>query len=49
MHVLAVSAITDPEGYDTALKLAHAALPERARWVLAVASTDGARMVSVVV
>jgi hypothetical protein len=48
VHVLAVSAITDPEAYDDALKLAHAALPGGARWVLAVASTDGTRVVNVV-
>jgi hypothetical protein len=49
VHVLAVSAVTDPEGFDDALKLAHAALPAGAGWVLAVASTDGARVVNVVV
>jgi hypothetical protein len=49
MHVLAVSTITDGAGFDNALKLAYAALPGAAGWVLAVASTDGSRAVNVIV
>lgn len=48
MHVVAVSTITD-EGYWGSLKKAHARLPKGARWLLAVASTDGTRAVNVVV
>jgi hypothetical protein len=48
MHVMAVSAVSDNEGFWTALKLAHARLPEGAKWTLAVASADGGRAVNLV-
>ncbi|OLF18461.1 hypothetical protein [Actinophytocola xanthii] len=49
MNVLAVSTITDTDGYWSSLKKAHATLPKGTRWLLAVASTDGTRAVNVLV
>ncbi|MGW3347258.1 serine hydrolase [Nonomuraea rubra] len=49
MHVMAVSTISDHEGFWNALKQAYGRLPGGATWTLAVASTDGARAVNVIV
>jgi hypothetical protein len=46
---MAVSAISDDDGFWNALKNAYADLPPGAGWVLAVASTDGTRAVNVIV
>ncbi|GAB3430444.1 hypothetical protein [Flindersiella endophytica] len=48
-HIIAISAITDGQGFDSALKQAYARLPKDARWTLAVASTDGTRALNVIV
>ena len=48
-HIIAISAITDQQGFDSALKQAYARLPMGARWTLAVGSTDGTRAVNVIV
>ena len=48
-HIIAISAITDVQGFDSALKQAYARLPKGARWTLAVGSTDGTRVVNVLV
>ncbi|MVU83749.1 hypothetical protein GPX89_41755 [Nocardia sp. ET3-3] len=47
-HVLAVSTLTDSDGYWNALKQAHGRLPRGASWTLAVASTDGSTAVNIV-
>lgn len=49
MHVMAVSTISDNDQFWISLKKAHSQLPKGARWVLAVASTDGTRAVNVIV
>ncbi|NUW38711.1 hypothetical protein [Nonomuraea rhodomycinica] len=49
MHVMAISTISDEDGFWAALKEAHARLPKGARWVLAVAGGDGTKAVNVVV
>jgi hypothetical protein len=49
MHVMAVSTISDNDGYWAALKKAHRRLPKGAKWTLAVASADGTRAVNVIV
>ncbi|GII63057.1 hypothetical protein Skr01_31420 [Sphaerisporangium krabiense] len=49
MHVMAISAISDENGFWDSLKKAHGRLPQGAKWTLAVASTDGARAVNVIV
>ena len=49
MHVMAISTVTDSDKFWGSLKKAYGLLPEGARWVLAVASTDGTRAVNVVV
>ncbi|WP_194819211.1 hypothetical protein [Nocardia sp. XZ_19_385] len=49
MHVMAVSAVADNDGFWNALKQAHTRMPKGARWTLAVASTDGARAVNLLV
>ncbi|MFI0422963.1 hypothetical protein [Spongiactinospora sp. 9N601] len=46
---MAVSTVADQDGFWDALKKAHGRLPGKARWVLAVASTDGGRAVNVIV
>lgn len=48
MHVLAISTVTDEGRFWAALKRAYGALPSGAGWVLAIASTDGARAVNVI-
>ncbi|MEV4115666.1 hypothetical protein [Nonomuraea sp. NPDC049695] len=49
MHVMAVSTISDEDRFWGSLKQAHGRLPKGARWILAVASTDGTRAVNVIV
>ncbi|MBP2330182.1 hypothetical protein JOF56_010567 [Kibdelosporangium banguiense] len=49
MHVVAVSTISDNDKFWGALKKAHRALPKSAKWTLAVASTDGAKAVNIIV
>lgn len=49
MHVMAISTITDATRFWDALKKAHGRLPKGARWVLAVASTDGTKAINVIV
>lgn len=48
-HIIAISTITDGQGFDSALKQAYARLPKGARWTLAVGSTDGTMAVNVIV
>jgi len=48
-HVMAVSAVSDNDRYWGALKRAYGRLPAGARWTLAVASTDGAKAVNIIV
>jgi hypothetical protein len=49
MHVLAITTISDSDQFWGALKMAHGQLPAGARWILAVASTDGTKAVNIVV
>ncbi|MEV0200206.1 hypothetical protein [Nonomuraea sp. NPDC050691] len=49
MHVMAISSVTDEDGFWAALKEAYGRLPKGARWVLAVAATDGTKAVNVIV
>lgn len=49
MHVLVLSTVTDPDSFWGSLKQSYGRLPAGARWVLAVASTDGTRAVNVIV
>jgi len=49
MHVMAVSTVSDGDGYWGSLKKAHARLPRGAKWTLAVASADGKKAVNVIV
>ncbi|WP_061293080.1 serine hydrolase [Herbidospora cretacea] len=49
MHVMAVSAVSETDGFWNALKQAHGRLPGGARWTFAVASADGTRAVNVIV
>lgn len=49
MHVMAISTVSDSAKYWDAMKKVHVRLPHRAKWVLAVASTDGTRAVNVIV
>jgi hypothetical protein len=46
---MAISAISDNDGFWDSLKKAYGRLPEGAKWTLAVASTDGAKAVNVIV
>ncbi|WP_199565540.1 hypothetical protein [Spongiactinospora rosea] len=46
---MAISTVTDQDGFWDALKQAYGRLPGQARWALAVASTDGTRAVNVIV
>jgi len=48
MHILAISTIVDGDRFWSALKKAHPRLPKGAKWVLAVASTDGTKAVNVI-
>lgn len=43
MHVLAGSAVSDPDAFWASLKKAYGQLPRAAEWTLAVASTTGPR------
>ena len=49
MHVMAVSTISDHNAFWDVLKKAYRTLPKGAAWTLAVASTDGAKAVNVIV
>ncbi len=49
MHIMVISMISDNDRFWGALKKAHSQLPREARWILAVASTDGTRAVNVIV
>lgn len=49
IHVMAVSTVTDNDKFQGSLKQAYARLPKGAKWVLAVASTDGTKVVNVIV
>jgi hypothetical protein len=46
---MAVSAISDNDQFWGSLKKAHGQLPKGAKWTLAVASTDRAKAVNVIV
>ncbi|NUR69321.1 MAG: hypothetical protein HOU81_00725 [Hamadaea sp.] len=48
MHVMAVSSVSDNAKFWGGLKKAHSKLPKGAKWVLAVASKDGAKAVNVI-
>jgi hypothetical protein len=48
VHVLALSTISDHDGYWNALKRAYVRLPHGATWAFALASTDGTRAVNVI-
>jgi hypothetical protein len=49
MYVMAVSTISDNDRFWGSLKKAHGKLPKGARWILAVASTDGTKAVNIIV
>jgi hypothetical protein len=49
MHVIAIHTISDADQFWSACKRGHAQLPAGARWVLAVASTDGTRGINLIV
>ena len=49
MHVLAVSSVSDADGFWASLKKAYGRLPKGAQWTLAVASIDGTKAVNVIV
>ncbi|GAA1689837.1 serine hydrolase domain-containing protein [Nonomuraea maheshkhaliensis] len=49
VHVMAVSSISDGDGFWESVKTAYGRLPQGARWTVAVASTDGTRAVNVIV
>ncbi|NBE97082.1 beta-lactamase family protein [Nonomuraea sp. KC401] len=49
VHVMAVSTISDRDGFWNRLKQAFGRLPQGARWTLAVASADGSKAVNVIV
>lgn len=49
VHVMAVSTISDHDGFWDSIKQAYGRLPEGARWTVAVASADGTRAVNVIV
>ncbi|WP_214324416.1 hypothetical protein [Nonomuraea sediminis] len=46
---MAISAVSDQDGFWSSLKGAHGRLPKGAKWKLAVASTDGTKAVNVIV
>jgi hypothetical protein len=48
VHVLAVSTISDGDGYWSALKSAYVRLPRGATWAFALASADGTKAVNVI-
>ncbi|GAB2674449.1 hypothetical protein GCM10027088_61570 [Nocardia goodfellowii] len=49
MHVMAVSAVADNDGFWRALKVAYTRIPQGVEWTLAVASKDGAKAVNLIV
>jgi CubicO group peptidase (beta-lactamase class C family) len=49
VHVMAVSTVSDGDGFWESVKMAYGRLPQGARWTMAVASTDGTRAVNVIV
>ncbi|WGW13572.1 hypothetical protein LWF01_07395 [Saxibacter everestensis] len=49
MHVIAISTVADGDLFWGGLKKAYGRLPKGAKWVLAVASTDGTKAVNVFV
>ncbi|MFE5672026.1 hypothetical protein ACFQ58_10515 [Agromyces sp. NPDC056523] len=49
MHIMAISKIDDGDRFWGGLKKAHGRLPKGAKWILAVASTDGTMAVNVIV
>jgi CubicO group peptidase (beta-lactamase class C family) len=49
VHVMAVSTITDNDGFWDSVKQAYGRLPEGARWTMAVAGTDGTKAVNLIV
>src|SRR5258708_37423886 len=49
MYVMAVSTISDNDKFWGSLKKAYGQLPKRAKWTLAVGSTDGTKAVNVIV
>ena len=49
MHVMAVSTISNNDRFWGSLKKAHGKLPKGAKWILAVASTDGTKAVNIIV
>ena len=48
MYVMAVSTVSDNDKFWGSLKMAHGQMPKRAKWILAVASTDGTKAVNVI-
>ena len=48
MHVMAVSEVSENNGFWNALKKAHGRLPKGAKWSLAVASADGTKAVNII-
>jgi hypothetical protein len=49
MHVIAIHTISDADQFWSACKRGYAQLPPGIRWTLAVASTDGARGINLIV
>lgn len=49
MHVMAVSTVSHNGKFWEALKVAYGQMPAGAKWILAVASTDGTKAVNVIV
>ena len=49
MHVMAISTVTDRDGFWASMKTAYGQLPAGAKWLLAVASSDGTRAVNILV
>lgn len=49
MHVMAISTVSDSDPFWNSLNGAYGQLPRSANWVLAIASTDGTKVVNVVV
>lgn len=48
MHVMAVSTVSDQDRFWSGMKKAYARLPKGAAWKVAVASTDGAKAVNII-
>ena len=49
MYVMAVSTISDNDKFWGSMKKAHAQLPKGAKWIMAVASSDGTKAVNIIV